>query len=48
MSLERGKRKWGAGIVVRNKKIKKFHQKIKKFIDVFFNSNFSKNLDLLP
>jgi hypothetical protein len=47
-SGEQGKRERGAGIVVRNPEIDKFHQK-KNFILMFLlkNSNFGKNLDLL-
>jgi hypothetical protein len=47
-SGEWGKKKQGAWIVIRNPKIKKFHQKFKKLQIFFLNSNFSENLDLLP
>jgi hypothetical protein len=48
-SGEQGKRERGAGIVVRNPEIDKFHQKyIKILMFLFKNSNFSENLDLIP
>ena len=49
MSLgEQGKRKKGVGIVIRNLKIENFTKNIKIYRFFLKNSNFSKNLDLLP